>query len=517
MANSDGTNDWDDVLDDLQRRRDASRAMGGDERLGKHRAAGKLDARARIAHLLDAGSFQELGTLVGGEEAPADAVVMGSGRIHGRPVMVAAEDFTVKAGTISAAANSKRYRVAEIAVADRVPLIMMLEGAGFRADGRGHGARTPTDMLAQARCSGRVPLVTAVLGASAGHGALVAPLSDFTVMSRHASIFTAGPPVVLESLGETITKEDLGGPDVAIRSGLVHNVADSDEAALDLVRNYLRYFPSSAWSYPPDAKTNDTAPNDTAPNDTAPNDTAPRLVPELLDIVPHNGRRIYDMHKVIDVVFDAGSGFEVQPDFGRPIICALGKLGGHPVAVVANQPHVMAGSITADAADKAAHFITVADSFHLPLVFLSDNPGVMPGSASEKAGILRKGARMYAAQTQASSPKFEVTLRKAYGFGSMVMGMIPFDGQSAVFAFPGATMGAMGAAAMSRSRGSDADEAEMLRTREVEASYRSAQTFGFDELIDPRELRNVLLHSLERALHRRQAPAEPVARIGIVP
>ena len=156
----------------------------------------------------------------------------------------------------------------------------------------------------------------------------------------------------------------------------------------------------------------------------------------------------------------------------------------------------MAGSITADAADKAAHFITVADSFHLPLVFLSDNPGVMPGTASERAGILRKGARMYAAQTQATSPKFEVTLRKAYGFGSMVMGMIPFDGQSAVFAFPGATMGAMGAAAMSRSRGSDADEAAMLSRHETEASYRSAQTFGFDELIDPREIRNVLLHSL---------------------
>ena len=124
---------------------------------------------------------------------------------------------------------------------------------------------------------------------------------------------------------------------------------------------------------------------------------------------------------------------------------------------------------------------------------------------------------MYAAQTQATSPKFEVTLRKAYGFGSMVMGMIPFDGQSAVFAFPGATMGAMGAAAMSRSRGSDDDEAEMLRTQEVEASYRTAKSFGFDELIDPREIRNVLLHSLERALLRRQAPAEPVARIGIVP
>ena len=206
-----------------------------------------------------------------------------------------------------------------------------------------------------------------------------------------------------------------------------------------------------------------------------------------------------------------------NPTFGTSVICALSRLGGHPVAVIANQPKVLAGSINADGADKAARFITIADSFHLPLIFLSDNPGVLPGTRSEQEGILRKGARMYAAQTQATSPKFEVTLRKAYGFGSMVMAMIPFDGQSGVFAFPGATMGAMGASAMSSARGSDDDEAEMLRRSEVEASYRSAQGFGFDELIDPREIRNVLLHSLERSLHRRQAAAEPVARIGIVP
>ncbi len=501
MTTQDTSGDWGEVVDDLQHRRDTSRAMGGEERLRKHHDAGKLDARARVAHLLDPGSFLELGTLVGGEEAPADAIVMGSGRIDGRPVMVAAEDFTVKAGTISASANAKRYRVAEIAAADRVPLVMMLEGAGFRADGR-HGGRTPTDMLAQARCSGRVPLVTAVLGASAGHGALVAPISDFSVMSRHAAIFTAGPPVVHESMGETITKEDLGGPGVAIASGLIHNLADDDAAALDLVRRYLAYFPTSAWSYPAHV---------------AGGDDGPRLVPEMLDIVERNGRRVYDMRKVLDVVFDAGSSFEVQPGFGKPLICALCRLGGHPVAVVANQPLALAGAIDADGAEKAAHFITVADSFHLPLVFLTDNPGVLAGSASEKKAILRKGARMYAAQAQATVPKFEITLRKAYGFGSMVMGMIPFDGQSAVFGFPGATMGAMGASAMSRARGSDADEAAMLRTMEVEASYRSAQGFGFDELIDPREIRNVLLHSLERSLHRRQAPAEPVARIGIMP
>jgi acetyl-CoA carboxylase carboxyltransferase component len=502
MGEQGGSEGWDEVVDDLARRREVSRAMGGEERLQKHRDAGKLDARARIAYLLDEGSFLELGTLVGGSDTPADAVVMGSGRIDGRPVMVAAEDFTVKAGTISAAANAKRHRIAEIAMNDRVPLIMMLEGAGYRADGRPHVAPTPTDMLAQARCSGRVPMVTAVLGASAGHGALIAPVSDFAVMSRHASIFTAGPPVVYESMGEQITKEDLGGPRIALRSGLVHNGADDDRGALDLVRSYLRYFPTSAWSYPPHV---------------AGGDDGPRLVSEILDIVPRNGRRVYDMRAVIDVVFDAGSCFEVQPEFGRPIITALCRLGGHPVAVVANQPRALAGSIDADGADKAAHFIAVADSFHLPLVFLADNPGVLPGSRSEQQAILRKGARMYVAQTLATSPKFEVTLRKAYGFGSMVMGMLRFDGQSAVFAFPGVTLGAMGASAMSRARGSDEDEAAMLREQELQASYRSAKAFGVDELIDPREIRNVLLHSLERALQRRQVPAEPVARIGIMP
>jgi acetyl-CoA carboxylase carboxyltransferase component len=308
--------------------------------------------------------------------------------------------------------------------------------------------------------------------------------------------------VVRESLGEVVTKEELGGPAVAVASGLIHNEAPDDRAALDLVRSYLRYFPSSAWSYPPDA-----------PGD----DTGARLVPEIADVVPRNGRHLYEIRDVLAVVFDRSSCFEVQPEFGRPIVCALARLGGHAVAVVANQPRVLAGSVDVDGADKAAHFIAVADSFHLPLVFLADNPGVLPGRASEKRGILRSGARLFAAQTLATTPKLQVTLRKAYGFGSMVMAMIPFDGQSAAFALPGATMGAMGAGALSRATGADADEAERLRRAELEASYRSAGSLGFDELIDPCEIRNVLLHALERALHRRQAAAEPVARVGILP
>ena len=199
------------------------------------------------------------------------------------------------------------------------------------------------------------------------------------------------------------------------------------------------------------------------------------------------------------------------------MITALGHLGGHPVAVVANQPSVIAGSIDADAADKAAHFILVADSFHVPIVFLSDNPGMLPGTASERQGVLRSGARMFAAQTQATTIKLHVTFRKAYGFGSMVMGMSSYDGQTVSFGFPGATLGAMGAAASGRAMHADEDEAEMLRRAELDASYNSAGRLGFDELIDPRETRDVLLRGLDLAISRRQRPAEPVLRATIPP
>lgn len=493
--------DWDDTLDDLERRRQHALAMGGAERVAKHRDKGKLDVRARIDKLLDKGSFHEIGTLVGGDVA-ADGIVVGSGLVNGTPVMVGAEDFTTLAGTIGPGGNAKRYRIAELAVRDRIPLVMLLEGAGFRPSGEHYG-RSPTDLIAQAKCSGRVPTVAAVLGPSAGHGALVAPVSDFRIMSTKGAIFTAGPPVVKESTGEDISKEDLGGPAVAIASGVIHNVAEDDEAVIDDVRRYLFYFPPSAWSYPAPLPADET--------------TAPRATPELLGIVSRDNRRIYDMRAVLDVILDRPDWFEVQPRFGRAIICALAHLGGHPVAVVANQPNVLAGSIDADAADKAAHFITVADSFHLPIVFLADNPGMLPGSRSERAGVLRSGARMFAAQTAATTLKLHLTLRKAYGFGSMVMSMLGFDDQVATFAYPGATMGAMGAAALSRASNAAEDLSSQLRDAELQASYRSAERLGFDELIDPRETRDALLAGLRRGLYSRQVAAEPVSRTVIMP
>ena len=476
--------------------------MGGPEKLARRSDAGVLDARARIAHLLDHGSFVEMGTLVG--SVPADGLVAGSGTIDGRHVMVGAEDFTVLGGSIGAGSSAKRFRISELAEMDRIPLVMLLEGAGHRPPmpGEPEPGRAPTDLIQQARLSGRVPLVTGVLGASAGHGALVAPMSDFSIMTPDASIFTAGPPVVKASLGEEVSKHDLGGPGVAVASGLVHNVAADDRSVLDDIRTYLSYFPSSAWSHPPRRDGGDTG---------------QRTLEDLLDVMPSDSSTPYDIRLVIAMLVDDGQFFQVQPDFGSSMVCALAHLGGEPVAVVANQPQVRAGAIDAAAAEKAAHFVTVADSFHLPLVFLTDNPGMLAGTASERAGILRAGARMFAAQTRARTVKLQVALRKAYGFGSLAMSMVSFDHQTASYALPGVTLGAMGSRGAADAVRADARTAEALRQAEAGAVYRSAGRLGFDEVIDPRDLRDVLLASLARGLSRRQAAPLPAARVGITP
>ena len=348
-------------------------------------------------------------------------------------------------------------------------------------------------------------MITAVLGASAGHGALVAPMSDFSVMSAHGAIFTAGPPVVFESMGETVTKEDLGGPSVAVASGLIHNAAPDDAAALDLVRTYLTYFPSSAWSYPPDARRAAA---------TSTRGSSPRCSTSCRA----TAGRVYDMRDAIDVVFDAGSTFEVQPEFGRSMVCALARLGGHPVAVIANQPRVIAGSIDVDGADKAAHFITVADSFHLPLVFFADNPGVLPGTASETA----RHPAQRRAHVRGADDRHRAEVR-----GDVPQGLrLRLDGHGhdpvrraigACSRFPARRWARWARPRWAGRPAPTRTRAERLRLAELQASYGSANSFGFDDLIDPRETRNVLLHSLERALFRRQAPAEPVARIGITP
>lgn len=501
--------DWQPLLDDFAARQDAARAMGGDERLARQRTPGRLDARARIARLFDPDTFVELGTLVGSVHrgvtppAPADGLVAGHGLIDGRPVLAGAEDFTVMGGSIGHGTGAKRQRLADLARRERVPLVMLLEGAGERTQNAfERRGRSPNDLQSLARLSGLVPMVCVVMGASAGHGALTAPLMDLVVMVEGAALFSAGPPLVRSSVGEDITKEELGGTAVHTTvSGVAHNAAPTDADALDLVRRYLSYFPSNAWTHPP----------------TVPATDGPRSVPELVDIIPADPRRGYEIRQVIDALVDHGSGLEIEPAYGRTIVTSLAQLGGVPVAVVANQPAVKAGSIDADGADKAAHFLGVAAAFHLPVLFLADNPGVLAGSASERSGILRHAARMFAAQTRITAPKLHVTLRKAYGFGSSLMAMNPFDDQTVSLALPGARLGAMPAAGSADAARVDDDTRAVLEHAELGGAYSAADTMSYDEIVAPSQLRDALLDALRLTSVRRQLPVRPHRVSGVLP
>ncbi|MBL8778155.1 MAG: hypothetical protein JNK12_19605 [Acidimicrobiales bacterium] len=496
--------EWAPALAELERRRAAAHAMGGAERVERLMAArGKLDARARLDALFDPGTFVELGTLVGGPDLPGDALVAGFGDVDGRVVLAAAEDFTVQGGSIGRDSAAKRYRVVQLAAQERVPLVFLLDGAGHRLTAGEAPARTPGDLLALADLSGRVPMVCLVLGASAGHGALAAPLSDFVVMTAHGALFTGGPPLVKAAIGEDVTKEELGGPAVCEPAGTVHRVVGTDAEALMLARRYLSYLPSHAGGAVPVV----TGPQGTGDGEggagaDAGADTGPRRLDDLLSVVPVSDRRPYRMVDVLERLVDAGSLFEIQPGYGRSLVCALARIGGRSVALVANDPSVRAGTIDRDAAIKGADFLTSVGAFGLPVVFLADNPGVLAGTQAERDGILKWAGRMFQAERRLTGPKIHVTLRKAFGFGSTVMGHNPFDHQTTTFAFPNVTMSSMPAGPGGASAGLDADEQARVEAAQAAGVWRMASSMGVDEVIDPRDLRNAILSALHLAAHR---------------
>jgi acetyl-CoA carboxylase carboxyltransferase component len=493
---------WGPALDEIGRRKAETRTMGGEARLDRQRRRGRLNARERLDHLFDSGTFSEIGNLVGTTEqppVPGDALVAGSGRINGRPALAGAEDVTVLGGSIGSGASDKRYRLCQLAGQERVPLVMMLEGAGHRVTDASSGRR-PGDLMGLAELSGVVPLVCLVLGASAGHGALTAPLCDFVAMTATASIFAAGPPLVRAATGEDVTKEVLGGPEVAIDSGgVVHNLVAEDVEAIDLARRYLSHFPLNAWERPP--------------RRDGP-DAGSRSV-DILELIPPDPRRPYPIRPVLSEVVDGGEFLDVQPGFGRSIVTVLARLGGRSVAIVANDPSVMAGTIDSDAADKASHFLDVAGAFGLPCLFLADNPGVLAGTTAEKQGILRHAARLFAVQHRLNVPKLHVTLRKAFGFGSSVMAMNPFDGQTTTLAFPSITLGALPADS-DASAIDDRGERARLAAEQAQASVRAGARLSYDDVIDPRQLRNALLAGLSLAEGRDAAPRQPRS-MGILP
>jgi acetyl-CoA carboxylase carboxyltransferase component len=501
--------DWEPLLDELATRQGEGRGMGGPERLARLRATGRLNAREQLARLCDPGSFTEIGTLAGGiahaglAPAPADALVAGIARIDGRTVMVGAEDFTVQGGSIGLATAAKRLRLARLARQERAPLVMLLDGAGERASNATQRyPYAPNDMQELAALSGEVPTVAVITGSSAGHGAVTALLSDFVVMLERATLFAAGPAVVAAATGEVVSKEELGGARMhASQSGAVHNLATDEAEAFALVRRYLALMPANAWEYPAHC---------------AGPDTGARRLEAILDTVPADTSRPYDMRAVLGLLLDDGDWLELQPLFGRAILCALARLGGEPVAVLASQPLVLAGAIDRDAADKAARFLQIADAFQLPVIFLADTPGVLGGSKAERAGTLRAAARLYHAQARLRVPKLHVTLRKAYGFGSSVMGMNPFDGQTLTLAFPGISLGGLPAAG-SGAAGYAAVERAQLAEQQSRAAWSTGDTLAYDEVIDPRELRNTLLAGLALAAGRRSAPAAPARHGGIWP
>lgn len=489
--------DWRPILAELERRRTAARAMGGEERLAAHKANGKLNARERAEALFDPGTFVELGTFAGapggdGLPPPADGLIAGSGLIEGSPALCGVEDFTVMAGSIGDAGSSKRFRLTELAAREKLPLVFMLEGAGHRLSNH-HANPAPNDLHGLARLSGQVPMVCLVLGPSAGHGALTAPLSDFVAMTPQASLFVAGPPIVKAAIGESVTKEELGGPQVQLASGVVHNLAKDDTAAIALARRYLSYFipfPASA-----DCE-------------------GERKLDGILELISPDPRVPFAAKPVLELLVDAGTLLEVQPQYGGALLTALARLGGRSVAIVASNPAVNAGSVDAFAAQKAAHFIDVADAHGLPLVFLADTPGVMPGTASERAGTLRHAARMFAAQHRARVPKLHVTLRKAFGFGSSIMAMNPFDNQTLSIAFPAISLGAMPAGAGASAAGLDPQAAAKALAEQTASAWNLSGRMAYDEVIDPRELRNALLHGLRLCAGR---PLAPRNNEGILP
>ena len=493
---------WGPALAAIDHRKAVGFAMGGEARLERQYRRGRLNARERLARLFDPDTFSEIGNLVGSTDeppVPGDALVAGSGRINGRPALAGAEDVTVLGGSIGSGSSDKRYRLCQLARQERVPLVMVLEGAGHRVTEAAAGRR-PGDLMGLAELSGLVPLVGLVLGASAGHGALTAPLCDFVAMTETASIFAAGPPLVRSATGEEVTKEALGGPEVAIDSGgVVHNLVTDDGEAIDLARRYLSHFPLNAWELPPRRDGPD----------------AGRRRVGLLQLIPPDPRQPYPIRPVLAEILDDGELLDVQPHFGRSIVTVLAHLGGRSVAVLANDPSVLAGTIDSDAADKAAHFLDVADAFGLPCVFLADNPGVLAGTAAERQGILRHAARLFAVQHRLSVPKLHVTLRKAFGFGSSVMAMNPFDGQTISLAFPSVTLGALPAGSEA-SAIDDPDERERLAAVQAQASVVAGARLSYDDVIDPRELRNALLAGLSLAEGRDTAPRRPRST-GILP
>ncbi|MCG8560852.1 MAG: propionyl-CoA carboxylase [Hyphomicrobiales bacterium] len=490
-------------IDELSRRRGFASEMGGPENVARQHKAGRLTIRERIARLTDEGSFREIGTLAGSgdydeahrliETTPAPYVA-GTAHIDGRPVAIGGEDFTVRGGTTFSVARRKGGQggfIEDLAHHYRIPLVNLIDGAGgtvTSAKRRGYVVFPGVDGFERSvELLGEVPVVSAVLGTAAGGPAGRAILSHFSVMVRGTSqIFAAGPPVVKRALGKEIDKEALGGASIAVdTAGTIHNAADSEDDAFEQIRRFLSFMPQNVWELPPS---------------TAPSDPVERREEELLEIVPEQRTRPYDMRRLVALVVDEGSGFEVRPTYGRAVITQLARLGGRPVGVIANDPKIYGGAMDADAARKQIHFMELCDTFHIPLVFFVDVPGFMVGPKAEAEGALREGMRAVYTAGQLTVPTITLVVRKCYGMAGMAT--CNKNDIDLKLAWPTGEWGSLpieGGVAAAFRREIDAAPDPKAKEQEIEAElrayaspFRTAEAFAVEEIIDPRETRPVL-------------------------
>jgi acetyl-CoA carboxylase carboxyltransferase component len=515
---------WEPELEELRRREELARRMGGEERVARQHASGRLTVRERIERLFDPGSFHETGALAGrgpyderGELTdflPANTVV-GQGRIDGRRAVVQGDDFTVRGGAADAAIWEKAVYAERLAHDLRLPLVRLVDGTGgggsvktLEQMGFSYVPPLPGFDLVVRNLS-IVPVVAAALGPVAGLGAARVVCSHFSVIVKDtAQLFVAGPPVVaMAGMGEMPDKEELGGARLQARAGAVDNIAEDEEDALAQLKRCLAYLPGSVWDGPPVVSSSD-------PVD--------RREEELLSIVPRDPRQPYKMRAILEHVLDRGSVFELGAAYGRPTITCLARLAGRPVGVLASDPEHYGGGITGDAADKTARFVDTCDQFHLPVVNFVDVPGFVIGTGAERAGTIRRGARGLFSVVQASVPWVSILVRKVYGVAGAGHG----DGSrlNLRFAWPSGNWGSLpmaGGLEAAYRRELEAAEDPVARRAEIAARleavtspFRTAERFSVEEIIDPRDTRPILCDWAERAheLVRHELPGGPKAR-----
>ena len=511
-----------DKLEQLERRIAESELGGGAERLKAQHAKGKLSARERLDLLLDDGSFVEFDRFVlhrsddfglAEQKIYGDGVVTGYGRIDGRLVYVFSQDFTVFGGSLSETFAEKICKIMDLAVRNGAPVIGLNDSGGARIQEGVLSLGGYADIfLRNTLASGVVPQISAVLGPCAG-GAVYSPaITDFTYMVRGSSyMFVTGPNVVKTVTHEDVTMEQLGGADTHARtSGVAHFAFDSEPACLQAIRELFRFIPSNNIDDPPRGKATD-------PHD--------RRDEQLLDVVPDNPNKPYDMHEVIKRVIDDQLFYEVQCDYGANILCGFAHLGGFSVGIVANQPAVLAGVLDINASLKAARFIRFCDAFNIPIVTFEDVPGFLPGVSQEHGGIIKHGAKLLYAYCEATVPKLTVITRKAYGGAYDVMSSKHIRGDYNV-AWPTAEIAVMGPKGaveiLFRREISDSGDGERATEAKIE-EYRQkfahpyvAASRGFlDDIIDPRDTRPRLIDALETLQTKRDK--NPPKKHGNIP